>query len=105
MTIHFDDHVTIGDKYGPAMSITDLEGAREYFEACVEHTMRFGKTREEAKVIERANLGYVAGYYDEETRRRVERLFGAQHPLLGAVDETPSPGEILALGKRLRFPR
>ena len=36
----FEDQVTISDKYGPAMEITDQEEADAYFEACVKHCMR-----------------------------------------------------------------
>lgn len=72
--------ITIGDKYRPAMSIAADSEAAEYFERLVEHTMGFGKSREAAEAIERANIGYFAGYYDAETRERVERLFGCAHP-------------------------
>lgn len=72
--------ITIGDKYGPAMLISDQAHADAYFEECVSHTMSFGKSREEAEKIEKANLGYFAGYYSRETRGRVERLFRCAHP-------------------------
>lgn len=76
------DKITIGDKYGPAMEITDETEARVYFEKCVRHTMRMGKmSREKAENIERQSLGYYAGYYSYETMRRVERLFLARHPV------------------------
>jgi len=83
--------ITIGEKYDPAMSITDAKEAREYFELCVEHTMRSGKSRVEAEEIERKNLGYYAGYYDSATRARVERLFNCAHPFFGAIAEKGSP--------------
>lgn len=76
--------ITIGEKYGPAMNITDPEEARRYFEACVEHCMAWGHSREEAERIERMNLGYYAGYYGETTAERVFRLFRAPHPIFGA---------------------
>lgn len=41
-------------------------------------------------------MGYYAGYYDAETRERVERLFGAVHPIFGSVRNTPE--EILKAG-------
>jgi len=86
------DRITIGEKYGPAMTITDPEEARAYFEACVEHTMRFNKTRDEAEAIERINLGYYAGYYDAKTATRILRLFGAEHPIFGTA--RPAGGEV-----------
>jgi len=75
----FAHGITIGDKYGPAMIITEQAEADAYFERCVQHGMLF-HTRIEAEKIERINLGYYAGYYNNETRERVERLFKCQHP-------------------------
>ena len=83
--------ITFGDKYGPAMRITDQAEADRYFEECVEHTMSFGKTRAEAEEIERTNLGYWTGYYDNETRERVERLFKCAHPIFGKIAERGAP--------------
>lgn len=77
--------ITIGQKYGPAMTITDQMEADLYFQECVTHAMAHGRERDEAVAIERANLGYYAGYYDRETRERVERLFKCAHPVFGAV--------------------
>lgn len=84
--------ITIGEKYGPAMSITDQAAADAYFERCVQHTIdRFAKTRAEAEAIERSNLGYYAGYYDNETRARVELLFRCAHPVFGAIAKVGAP--------------
>lgn len=47
----FLDQITIGDKYDPAMKITDQAEADAYFELCVEHSMRFGNDRAEAERI------------------------------------------------------
>ena len=80
------ENITIGEKYGPAMEITDEAEAARYFEECVKHNMHCsGKTREEAIAIELSNLGYFSGYYDTETRGRVQRLYGAVHPVFGRV--------------------
>lgn len=92
--------ITMGDKYGPAMEITDPAEARKYFKMCVDHTrIAFEKTREEAEVIERSNLGYYAGYYDHATRLRVEKLFECAHPVFGkAAERVPTAEEALAAG-------
>lgn len=87
----FPDDITLGDKYAPAMKITDQAEADIYFERCVEHAMRFGEARELAESAERTNLGYYAGYYDSETRRRVESLFRCAHPAFGAIAQKPPP--------------
>ena len=99
-----DQQITMGEKYGPAMKITDQAEADAYFEECVQHQLGFGEsTREEAEHIERSNLGYVAGYGDNETRARVERLFKCAHPIFGAIAQydPPTPEEALEIGKRL----
>jgi hypothetical protein len=78
------------------MTITDEAEAREYFEACVEHNMRFGNSRERAEDVERQNLGYYSGYYDGETAARVYRLFDCAHPIFGRTQ--PSPEEAFRAG-------
>ena len=85
--------ITIGEKYGPAMEITEQVEADAYFEECVEHAQGFPEvaSRAEAEQVERANLGYYAGYYSEETRVRVERLFRCAHPIFGAIATTGAP--------------
>lgn len=94
------DHITIGEAYGPAMEIEAEADAREYFELLVEHCMRIRPeiNRAEAERIQLANLGYYAGYYDEETRRRVEKLFDAVHPIFGSVGKPISAEEAFRLG-------
>lgn len=92
-------NITIGEKYGPAMEITDQAEANAYFEKCVEHCMGFGRTRQEAESIERQSLGYFAGYFNHETRLRVERLFKCNHPIFGAACEhQPTAAEAIGKG-------
>ncbi len=100
MTNPFPSEITLGAKYDPAMKITDQSEADAYFERCVQHSMTFGNDRQEAERIERANLGYWAGYGSEETRRRVEKLFSCAHPIFGSIAEvgSPTPEEALQAG-------
>jgi hypothetical protein len=96
-------NTTIGEKYGPAMKITDQAAADAYFEACVQHNMSRGNNdRAEAERIERSNLAYCAGYCDHETRERVERLFRCAHPIFGRIAErgAPTPEQAIAAGRR-----
>ena len=94
--------ITIGEKYKPAMEIKNVKEARQYFERLVEHCMSFGKTREEAESIEKQNLGYFAGYYDSDTRLRVEQLFNCAHPIFGKAENgIPTPEEAFEMGKNL----
>lgn len=99
----FPSKITIGDKYGPAMKIMHEKEAAEYFERCVSHCMTFGKDRAEAEKIERSNLGYYAGYYGEETRERVERLFSCAHPIFGSIkaNGAPTPEAAFEAGQRM----
>lgn len=98
-----EDKITIGEKYGSAMKITDQAKADAHFEECVQHDMRISNNdRQEAERIERVNLGYFAGYYDHETRLRVERLFKCSHPIFGpATSGAPSPEEAFKLGQNM----
>lgn len=91
MTDDFPIHLTYGDKYGPAMAITDQAAADAYFQKCVRHSVAMGRPEAEAIDIERRNLGYYAGYYSHETRARVERLFRCAHPVFGAIAEKGPP--------------
>ena len=95
----FPDTMTYSEMYGPAMTITDAEEAKEYFEACVEYSMRFGNSRQKAEANERISIGYWAGYYDSETAARVHRLFGAVHPIFGLT--RPTPEEAFEAGRAL----
>lgn len=102
------EKLTIGEKYDPAMKITDQTEADAYFQLCVDHSMTYHcKTRTEAEALERANLGYYAGYGSAETRERVERLFQCAHPVFGSIAKVGAPtseealqaGQDLAAGK------
>lgn len=93
---------TIGDIYGPAMKITEPAVAQEYFELIVKHHIEaHGQNREEAEEIIRSILGYFAGYYDNETRERVERLFTCAHPIFGPISSgAPTPEQAFEMGKK-----
>lgn len=94
--------ITYMDKYGPAMEITDQAEADAYFEKCVRHSMSFDLSRDVAENTERSNLGYWAGYYSHETRKRVERLFRCTHPIFGKAEaDPPDPDHLLELGKTI----
>ena len=96
--------ITVGQKYGPAMAITDQAEADAYFALCVGHSMTYHRmTRAEAEALERTNLGYWAGYYDAETRARVEMLFGCSHPVFGSVASNgqPTPEAAFEAGREM----
>lgn len=81
--------LTYGECLKPAMEITEEADAAQYLEAyCAYIQTDISKKgtrpdRMTAQQIAKNNLGYFAGYYDRETRERVERLFNCQHPVFG----------------------
>ena len=94
---------TIGELYDPAMKMTDQAEADAYFARLVERHMMVDPklTREQVESIQRKNLGYYAGYYDAETRERVERLFVCAHPVFGPITTRgqPTAEEAFGLGQ------
>lgn len=100
--------LTYGECLGPAMKITEASDAEQYLEDYVafiqagldKHPREDGMP---AKVIAATNLGYYAGYYDNETRARVERLFHCSHPIFGAIASkgAPTSEEAFETGKRM----
>lgn len=105
MSTTIPDNATIGDKYRPAMKITDQAEADEYFESLVQWLMRkvdpetgHNYTRQAAEMVEKSNLGYFSGYYDGQTMERVSKLFKCAHPVFGTAVPT-SPSEAMEAGK------
>lgn len=108
---HNKDVLTYGECLGPAMKITDQSDAEQYLADYVAFIQKAldRNPREDGKTaldIAKINLGYYAGYYDDETRRRVERLFKCDHPVYGAIAENGAPTRseayqaVLKLGRR-----
>lgn len=87
------DGKTIGELYGPAMSVTGQAEADRHLEGLVSRHLRLtpGCERAEAERVVRQNLAYYAGYYDTPTRERVERLFCCAHPIFGPVADSGPP--------------
>lgn len=101
--MEISDKANVGESYEPAMKITEPDKAKEYFDALVRRNMRVSShSYDEAVLIEQSNLGYFAGHYDNETRRRVEALFRCRHPVFGAIakNKPPTPEEAFEMGKR-----
>ena len=105
------ESLTYGECLGPAMKITDQADADQYFADYAAFIQKHldssprqdGKTAEQ---IAKINLGYFAGYYDQETRVRVERLFCCAHPIFGqARDGAPSVETAFAAGVRIAAAR
>ena len=101
------DQLTYGECLGPAMRITDKTDAQQYLADYIAFIQRSldkepdpkGKTAEQ---IAKLNLGYYAGYYDSETRIRVEELFECSHPFFGKAKQgVPTPCQAFNLGQIL----
>lgn len=97
----FHKGMSYADTLGPALDITDQKLADLYFDALVQFTMKeWNKTQEECEATVRQNLAYYAGYYDDLTRERVERLYRCAHPVFGsiAIKGSPTPEEAFQMG-------
>ena len=66
------------------------------------YRVEFGKEADEAARIISMNLGYMAGYYNTEVAHKINRLYGATHPIFGGSDyhDTVTPEEAFALGEK-----
>lgn len=86
--------------YERAMKATDQTEADDCLTVIVADLVVSGKTPEQALVVAKRNLGYYAGYYDNETRARVERLFRCEHPVFGPIADgwAPTAAEAFAIG-------
>lgn len=86
---------TTGELYTPAMQVESEQEARDYMEFLVTHHMEtWHKSREESEATVRQNIGYYAGYFDQETFDRVMRLYGVEHPVFGK--DYPHPDQFYA---------
>ena len=82
--------LTYGECLAPAMGIIDKEDAKQYFTSYInwqKSNMQESSGKHTAEEVCKINLGYFAGYYDDETRKRVERLFSCSHPVFGRIEK------------------
>jgi len=90
---------TAGELFNVANGVKSQAEADEFFEAYVLYCMEAGDSREVAENKVRQNLGYVAGYYDDETRARIEKLYKCEHPIFGPIaDGKPTPEKTFQMG-------
>ena len=100
--------LTMGEVLDPAMEITDAEDAKQYKAAYIAWIQKdldkgLGEKNATAEQIANSNLGYYAGYFSNETRERVERLFNCAHPVFGSIAKkgAPTPEEAFEMGKKI----
>ena len=112
MTKFNKDHkevLTYAECLDSAMKITDPEDAKQYLAEYIKHIEKNQELqpndseKSSAESIAKANLGYYAGYYDNYTRERVERLFCCSHPVFGSIKENgiPTSQEAFDMGKNM----
>lgn len=96
---------TLGQTYGVLVKAQTQEEATELFSDLLEYGIDQEPDKDPAQIeaTMRSNLGYYAGYYSLETQQRVEKLYGAVHPIFGtSFRETPiTPVETFQMGAEL----
>lgn len=96
------DVLTYRECLAPAMAITDQADADQYLADYIAFQtahMDEASGKYTPEQICKINLGYYAGYYNEETRERVERLFRCSHPIFGSIAQNGSPSPETAFRK------
>lgn len=74
------------------MHITDEAEAWTYFKELVQHAVETTDLNEdEAEAVVKENLGYYAGYFSNDVRVRVERLYNCIHPFFGSIEKNGPP--------------
>lgn len=104
----FPKNPTVGQIYGTCTLVETKEQAAAYFEKIVKYMVDSSGDDEglhKAKYIARENIGYYAGYFDQQTRDRVYDLFETDHPVFGrecpTVNQAFAMGEAWAAGKTI----
>ena len=80
---------TYGEQFESALRCETPAEAELWMEQEVRHYVEHHNTSPlQAIDIIKYNLGYMAGYYSNETAEKIKRLFSAPHPGYSAFDET-----------------
>lgn len=102
------ESLTLGECLEPAMKITEQGDADQYLKQYIAFIQisldkEPRKDAMTAEQIAKINLGYWAGYYDNETRERVEKLFKCVHPISGSIKDNgaPTPKEAFESGQAI----
>jgi len=86
--------LTYGECLSPAMEIKDLKEAQQYlkdYADWIQTDLDEKGSTDNAMDIAKHNLGYFAGYYSDEVRKRIETLFMCEHPLFGSIKKMVVP--------------
>lgn len=88
------EDLTYVDCLSPAMEIRDPNEAQQYlkdYADWIQSELDEKGSSESGMEIAKHNLGYFAGYYSNDVRKRVEKLFMCEHPLFGSIEKNGSP--------------
>ncbi len=81
MTTH-----SYGDQFRAALACKTKQEADDWLAKEIQYYEdEYNKAADEARSTIMNNLGYMAGYYDHETAVKIEKLFGALHPIFGSA--------------------
>lgn len=85
---------TWGDIADEFLACKTPEEARVWLATEVEREIEeFKLPREQAEANIRSSLGYMMGYYDDETAARMQKLLNLVHPILPWVGKEPNSDE------------
>ena len=88
------ESLTAGECLEPAMEIKNKKEAMQYkrdYIAYIQADLDKNPNELTAEQIANSNLGYFAGYYSNEVRKRVEELFECAHPIFGSIKQNGAP--------------
>lgn len=91
--------------YDAAMKATTMTAAAFELDRLVLAARRADPSKgyDEHREIQLSNIAYFAGYYGDETRQRVENLYGCEHPVFGefAAFGSPPPEVSFRMGQAI----
>ena len=95
---------TYREQFESALACETTEEAELWMEKEVAHYVEnHGETVTKAMSIIKCNIGYMAGYCDDATAKKIHRLFNAVHPIFGTATyhEDVSFEEPFGIGRKL----
>jgi len=77
-----DGQMTWGEWFASALACKTEEDAQVWLKIEIKrHKKLYGNSKTTALPLIKSNLGYMAGYYDNETANKILMLFGAAHTI------------------------
>lgn len=94
---------TMGEVFDEALRLakTNKDDALDFFRTYVEYILEDNKevnTFSEAEKIAKVNLGYFAGYYNQEVCDIIYKTYQCSHPIFGDKPFSVSPEEAYRKG-------